>query len=249
MPPTARFFDDEGFLRTVIAEKSPARSAAEAHAAVRLAGGGRRSRILDAGCGNGRHAMPLAHAGHRVVGLDSSAVLLAGARRAARSRPWPHLVQGSYARLAFEPASFDAVLCLGTALGYLGDKGDAAALQEFRRVLTPKGRLVIETLHRDEIGARIGEHEERTLTRGATLRFERSFDLAASRMRETQRLYDGGADSAPRTYEVRVYGERELCRMLEAAGFEVIGRHASLAGGGEPSPVTPLVLVAAPACR
>jgi hypothetical protein len=32
--------------------------------------------------------------------------------------------------------------------------------------------------------------------------------------------------------------------MLEGAGFAVIGRHASLAAGGEPSPATPLVLVA-----
>jgi hypothetical protein len=32
--------------------------------------------------------------------------------------------------------------------------------------------------------------------------------------------------------------------MLEDAGFAVIGRHASLAGDSEPSPATPLVLVA-----
>ena len=51
-------------------------------------------------------------------------------------------------------------------------------------------------------------------------------------------------DEPPSAYGVRVYGERELCRMLELAGFEVIGRHASLAGDGEPSPATPLVLVA-----
>jgi hypothetical protein len=38
----------------------------------------------------------------------------------------------------------------------------------------------------------------------------------------------------------------ELCRMLEEAGFVVIGRHASLDGTGEPSPSTPLVLVAEP---
>jgi SAM-dependent methyltransferase len=250
MPPTARFFDDDDqYLRTVIAEKPPAKSAAEARAAVRLAGCGRRARILDAGCGNGRHAVPLARAGHRIVGLDSSAVLLAATRRAARNRPWPHLVRGSYARIAFEPAAFDAVLCLGTALGYLGDEGDAAALREFRRVLAPNGRLVIETLHRGEIGARLGEHEERKLAGGATLRFERRFDRARGLIRETQRLDDGRGESPPRTYELRAYGEDELCRMLETAGFAVTGRYASLAGNGEPSPATPLVLVATPACR
>ena len=243
MPSSARFFDDDRYLRAVVAEKPPAKSAAEAYGAARLAGCRPGALILDAGCGNGRHAVPLAGAGYRVVGLDSSAVLLAGARRAARDAT-PHFVRGSYVRLPCESAAFDAVLCLGTALGYLGDQGDRAALREFRRVLAPGGRLVIETLHRGEIGARLGEDEERPLACGGTLRFERRFDRARRMMREAQRLEDGTGDGSPRTYDLRVYGGDELRRMLEDAGFAVIGRHASLTEKGEPTPVTPLVLVA-----
>ena len=243
MLPAARFFDDDRYLRTVVAEKPPARSASEARRAARLAGCRPGALILDAGCGNGRHTLPLAGAGYRVVGLDSSDVLLAAARRAARDARWPHFVRGSYARIPFEPATFAAVLCLGTALGYLGDEGDRAALREFRRVLAPGGRLVIETLHRAELGARLSEHEERPLACGGTLCFERRFDRVAGAMHEVQRLEDGTADGSPWAYELRVYSEDELVRMLEDAGFAVIGRHASLAGEGEPSPATPLVLV------
>jgi SAM-dependent methyltransferase len=243
MPSAVRFFDDDRYVRTVVAEKPAAKSAAEAHGAVRLTGCRPGARILDAACGNGRHAVPLARAGNRVVGLDSSGVLLAAARWAARDAPSPHFVSGSYARLPFEPAAFDAVLCLGTALGYLGDEGDRAALREFRRVLAPGGRLVIETLHRGEIGARLSEYEERPLACGGTLRFERRFDRARCVMRESQRLEDGTGDGSPRTYDLRVYGEDELRRMLDDAGFTVVGRYASLAGEGKPSPVTPLVLV------
>lgn len=238
------FFHDKQYLRTIAAEKPPAESAAQAAGAARLAGCRPGAVILDAGCGNGRHAVPLARAGYRVVGLDSSGPLLAAARRAVRGARRPRFVRGSYTRLPFEPGSFDAVMCLGTALGYLGEEADRAALREFRRVLAPRGRLLIDTLHLDEIGARLREHEERPLASGAVLRFDRRFDRARRVMHETQRLHDGTRDRSPRSYELRVYGENELRRMLENAGFAVHGRHASLAGEGEPSPATPLVLVA-----
>jgi ubiquinone/menaquinone biosynthesis C-methylase UbiE len=244
MHPAAPFFDDERFLRTIVAEKPAAESAAEASRAARLAGCRPGALVLDAGCGNGRHALPLAAAGYRVVALDCAHVLLTAARRAAGDSRWPLFVDGSYATLPFETGEFDAVLCLGTGLGYLGQEADRAALREFRRVLAPGRRLVLETLHRGEIGSRLSEHEERPLSSGAMLRFERRFDRARGVLRETQYLDDGTGESSPRSYELRVYDGDELRRMLERAGFSVIGCHASLAGAGEPSSATPLVLVA-----
>jgi SAM-dependent methyltransferase len=243
MPSVARFFDDPRYLRTVVAEKPASESAAQAYAAARLAGCRRGARILDAGCGNGRHAVPLARAGYEVVALDCSRPLLDAARSAVGGAPSPRFVLGSYAELPFEAASFDAVLCLGTALGYLGEPGDRKALREFRRVLAPGGRLVIETLHRGEIGARLREHEERPLRGGCTLCIDRRFDRARSVMHEVQRLEDGAGGGSGAAYDLRVYGEDELRGMLEGAGFAVVGRYASLAGDAEPSPATPLVLV------
>ena len=244
MHSSARFFDDDRYLRTVVAEKLPSRTAAEARWAARLAGCRPGALILDAGCGNGRHAVQLARAGYRVVGLDRSAVLLAAARRASGGGPSPRFVRACYTRLPFAPGTFDAVLCLGTALGYLGENGDRAPLREFRRVLRPDGRLVIETLHRAEIGTRLVEHEERRLACGDTLRFERHFDPVRHTMRETQQLDEGVREGPPRTYELRVYSARELCRMLEEAGFAVLHRYSSLEATGQPSTSTPLVLVA-----
>jgi SAM-dependent methyltransferase len=240
----ARFFDDPRYLRTVVAEKVPAESRAHADGAARLAACRPDAFILDAGCGNARHSLPLARAGFRIVAVDRSPVLLNAGRRAAWGAKWPYFVRGSYAALPIQSNTFDAVLSLGTALGYLGDGGDRIALREFRRVLAPRGRLVIETLHRDALGVGLLEHEERPLPGGGTLCYERRFDRARSVMHEEQRLHDGARANPPRAYELRVYGEDELRRMLEDAGFEVVGRHASLRGEGEPSPITPLVLVA-----
>src|SRR5947208_15511150 len=102
-----RFFDDERYLRTVRAERRPP-------SAARRAGCAPGAAILDAGCGEGRNAVPLARAGYRVVGLDRSRRLLAAAPRHARLR----LVCGSYEQMPFRDSTFDAVLLLGTALGY-----------------------------------------------------------------------------------------------------------------------------------
>ena len=129
------FFDDDRYLRTVRAERRPPSAARYVPGSV----------ILDAGCGEGRNAVPLARAGYRVVGLDRSRRLLRAAPRHARLR----LVCGSYERMPFRDSTFDAVLLLGTALGYSAEAADRRALGEARRVLAPGGRLVIETLHRD----------------------------------------------------------------------------------------------------
>jgi SAM-dependent methyltransferase len=250
--PTARpgelepgsFFDHPLYLRTVRAERTDATSTAEALAAARLVGCKPGALILDAGCGNGRHALPLARAGYRVVAFDRSALLLAAGRRSAGGARWPRFVRGCYASLPFGSRRFDAVLSLGTALGYLGDDGDQRALCEFRRVLVPGGRLVIETLHREELEARLADHEERALPGGATLRLDRSFDPARGILHEVQRLRDNAGWGPARAYDMRVYSVGELGSMLRQAGFGQKEWYGSLAGADKPTPKTALVVVA-----
>jgi SAM-dependent methyltransferase len=243
-PEQGSFFDHPLYLRTVRAERTDAASTDEALAAARLAGCKPGAVILDAGCGNGRHALPLARAGYRVVAFDRSPLLLAAGRRAAGPARWPRFVLGSYASLPFGTGRFDAILSLGTALGYLGDDGDQRALCEFRRVLIPGGRLVIETLHREELEARLVADEERALPGGATLRLERRFDLGRGILHETQRLRDEAGWGPARAYDMRVYGIDELGLMLRQARFGQVEWYGSLAGVGKPTHMTPLVAVA-----
>jgi len=111
-------------------------------------------------------------------------------------------------------------------------------------VLAPGGRIVIETLHAGALGESLREREERPLAGGGTLRFRRRFEDRRTVMHEEQRFDDGMPGDTPRSYDLRVYSERELRRMLERAGFAIVGSHASLEGEDEPSAGTPLVLVA-----
>jgi SAM-dependent methyltransferase len=243
-PEGGGFFDHPAYLRTVHAERTDAASTEEALAVARLLGCRPGGAILDAGCGNGRHALPLARVGYRVVAFDRSALLLAAGRESAGRAPWPRFVRGSYASLPFGTGRFDAVLNLGTALGYLGDEGDQRALCEFRRVLVPGGRLVIEMLHREQLEARMAAYEERSLSSGATLRLHRRFDRERGVLHEAQRLRDEAGWGPTRAYEMRVYGRGELRSMLRHAGFGRMKWYGSLAGAGKPTPITPLVVVA-----
>ena len=244
-----RFFDDPEYLRTTLGECTDTESSRDALDAARLARCAPGALNLDAGCGPGRHALALARMGYRVVGLDRAAVLLEAGRRASGGAPWPRFVRGDYARIPFPDASFDAVLNLGTALGYRGEREDLAALREFRRVLARGGRLVLETAHRDaaEPGGALAEHEERTLPTGSTLCIERRFDARRGLLHEVQQLRDREVWGPPRAYTIRLYAAAELDGMLARAGFGARTLHASLTGRGVPGPGGPLVVVAS--CR
>jgi len=107
---------------------------------------GKRERVLDAGCGYGRIAIPLAARGYRVSGLDLSAPLLISAREAALTRGVRlPLVNGSMTRLPFGDESFDAVICLWSAYYEVLDPAEQVrTLAEMWRVLDDDGLAVIE---------------------------------------------------------------------------------------------------------
>jgi SAM-dependent methyltransferase len=107
---------------------------------------GNRERVLDAGCGYGRIAIPLAARGYRVSGLDLSAPLLLSAREAALTHGVRlPLVTGSMTRLPFRDVSFDAVICLWSAYYEILDPAaQVRTLAEMYRVLDAGGLAVVE---------------------------------------------------------------------------------------------------------
>lgn len=98
-------------------------------------------RTLDIGCGEGRVGVALRQAGHRVVGVDSSAALAEVARGTGA---YDEVVEADAAALPFPDAAFDLVV----AFMSLQDMDDAAGVvREAARVLTEKGRLVAAFVH------------------------------------------------------------------------------------------------------
>jgi SAM-dependent methyltransferase len=103
-------------------------------------------RVLDAGCGVGRHLLPLLQAGFRVWGVDCDAQVLRLLKDRLASADvgaaGPYLAQADLNRLPFHPGAFDLVVSIKVI-----NHGDAATFREYcrelDRVLRPGGRLFI----------------------------------------------------------------------------------------------------------
>lgn len=101
--------------------------------------------VLDLGVGTGRVAVPLAQAGARVVGVDSSAAMLARAReRAERAGVTLDLVHADLCRYTF-PERFGLILCAADSFLHLSTPArQREALRRAREHLAPEGRLILD---------------------------------------------------------------------------------------------------------
>ncbi len=111
-------------------------------------------KILDVGCGSGRHLKFIKNLGKEVVGLDFSEEMIKNARKVFDGK----LVVADVRNLPFEDKSFDCVVCLGNSFGCLFD--EQKALDEMIRVSKKKVVIEIRVGEKEEIYIRkFGEYE------------------------------------------------------------------------------------------
>jgi SAM-dependent methyltransferase len=117
-------------------------------------------RILDLGCGDGRHVVHFAQRGYTVYGLD---IALWGVRRAqewlVREKLKAELVCGSMVELPWPDKAVDAVV--STQVIYHSRlAGIRKILSEVHRVLRGEGLFFATMLKYPPVGRRLGEFEE-----------------------------------------------------------------------------------------
>lgn len=104
----------------------------------------RTARILDAGCGPGRHGGALAALGHTVVGVDGDPTLI---QAAAERHPESTWVVSDLAALDLPSQGveegFDVIMCAGNVMGFLAPSTRVNVLERFGRHLRDGGRTII----------------------------------------------------------------------------------------------------------
>src|SRR5262245_43648447 len=102
------------------------------------------SRLIDIGCGHGRHALTLAQRGANVVGVDFSTTLLTRARQLATELHTAiNLIRGDMRVLPFRSKCANAALMMD-AFGFFDtDDEHDTVLREAARILEPGGRFVM----------------------------------------------------------------------------------------------------------
>ena len=170
----------------------------------------RGERVVDIGCGNGRHARALAATGLRVTGADRSPELLSAASAAGGG---PSYVRADFRALPFRGV-FDRATSFFTSFGYFDDAGNAAQLQSVRRSLRAGGTLFMDFLNAPHVAATMIPESERA---AGTLRATEQRVIRQGRVEKSVELFDGDRRVAAWRESVRLYDRGALEAMLAAA--------------------------------
>jgi SAM-dependent methyltransferase len=182
-------------------------------------------RLLDLGCGRGRHARLFAEHGLVVTGIDLSSASIDDARSEGTGVEF--VVHDM--RNPFAEASFDAVVCLFTSLGYSEDRADdQRAIANAALALVPGGLLVLDLLN----GALVREGlVEEECQRTGDVIFTISRAVEGNDIVKRINVSEGNS-SHQFMERVHAWTEHEVCAMVERAGLHI----GSVTEGPEPRP-------------
>lgn len=169
-------------------------------------------RLVDLGCGTGRHALRFARRGFPVVAVELSHAMLRAVQAEAETESLPLLgVEANLCRLGALPdATFDYALSMFSTLGMIrGRPARRKALAEARRILRPGGRLALHA-HNMWLNLRDPQGRRWLLDQG------RRALLRQPGVGDRRMTYRGIAGM-----EVHLFRWGELRADLRSAGFQV----------------------------
>jgi ubiquinone/menaquinone biosynthesis C-methylase UbiE len=205
---------------------------------------GNGAKVLDIGCGMGRHSLAMEKMGYTVTGIDLSPILLEEARRHDQTAHvnWVH---GDMRRLPFEAGHFDATVNLFTSFGYFQlEEDNINVLRQIRKVLHGDGSFLIDFLNpvhvaktlvtrSDRIDAESGLHIEelRAITDGWV---QKEITISDPKGIEKQRRY---------LERVRLYKQEWFEYHLAACGLELAKLYGDYDGAAYDEAASPRMIM------
>lgn len=184
------------------------------------------SRVLDLGCGYGRHSIELARRGHRVLGIDPAAAMIEAAEKQAHAEGVDVAFQQVAAEDFTSAEPFDAAICLFTTLGQVAPAShndNRGLLETVARSLTAGGRFALELPQKQPALAslkpsdRFGDDTNYT-------EVQRSYQAQTGIV--TERFHRVSPARA-QTYDLRyrLFSRRDVTGLLAAAGLPILKSH------------------------
>lgn len=177
---------------------------------------GQCQRILDLGCGTGRHARLLAALQKQVVGIDSSSYLINEAKKFAEKNPGLDLqFVKQDMRDITNIGSFELVISMFTSFGYFeNDEENWQVFKNVNQTLVSRGKFFLDFLNPHWIIKNLVAHETKEVA-GETVEIRRTIqdNIVFKTIQFPHRIY----------YEkVKLYSQEEIEKQLNLAGFNVI---------------------------
>jgi SAM-dependent methyltransferase len=175
-------------------------------------------RVLDVGCGPGRHALALARRGCTVVGVDHSAEFVRLAREAAAAEQLEVRFEELDVRALDRPGEFDATICLCQGgFGLLGGHDETDVFARIAATLRPGGRLALSAFSAAFAIRHLEAGEE--------------YDPATGVLHERATVRNPEGVDAPFDVWTTCFTARELELLASRAGLVDIAVHGVTPGG------------------
>jgi len=180
--------------------------------------------VLDAPCGDGRIAVPLAEAGLLVMGIDHNPYFL----DRARARFEEGELEGEFLvddiREISLIGSFHAAFNWGGSFGYFSDEENLETLRRLVRAVRPGGRVLVDQPNREYIlrhFVKERRHGPLTVVNRWNARQERIESRWTLRRRGSKHTY---------SMAIRLYTPVQMRRLFQEAGLKVEASYGSPAG-------------------
>jgi 2-polyprenyl-3-methyl-5-hydroxy-6-metoxy-1,4-benzoquinol methylase len=190
-------------------------------------------RILDVGCGTGRHTIELTRRGYHVTGIDLSDSMLATARaKASELNLQVDFRQGDARKLPFKQ-EFDVVimLCEGSFPLMETDEMNYEILQNIAHSLTENGKVIFTTLNGlFPLCHSIEAFCSATTETGNATYGNHTFDLMTFRDHNVTTLEDDLGNEKVLVCNERYYIPAEITWLLKTLGFKKIDIYGAKLG-------------------